>query len=152
MKGSVVVVSWKPCTASLFTIYYREVLSERKSHWSAVNVSGHETSYDLYLNCDREYEIAVTAWNSAAETPLNASNHSRLWRVKTLGGNNSHSQLKTIMYRTTNLQMKYLSFEVIINYCFNTFSLLCLSWYHVFDYFQGLFIMRIPAFCLFTVQ
>ena len=94
MKGRVVPVIWKPCSASLFTIYHREVLSEGKSHWNAVNVSGHEISYDLYLTCAREYEIAVTAWNSTAETPLTALNQSRFWRVKTLGGNNSHSQLK----------------------------------------------------------
>ena len=103
------MVRWKPCTASLFTIYHREVFSEGKSHWSAVNVSGHEISYILSLNCHREYEIAVTAWNSTAETRLTALNHSRLWRVKTLGGNNSHSQFKTNMHRTTNLQIKYLS-------------------------------------------
>ena len=104
MKGSVLVVSWKPCTASLFTIYRRELLSEGKSHWNIMNVSGHETSYDLHLSCRREYEIAVTAWNSTAETPLTELNHSRLWRVKTLGGNNSHSQFKKIIYRATNLQ------------------------------------------------
>ena len=110
VKGTVVPVIWKPCSASLFTIYHREVFSEGESHWNAVNVSGHEISYDLYLTCAREYEIAVTAWNSTAETPLTALNHSRLWRVKTLGGNNSHSQLKKkITQRTTNLQMKYLS-------------------------------------------
>ena len=102
MKGSVVVVSWKPCTASLFTIYYREVLPEGKSHWSAVNVSGHETSYDLYLSCRNEYEIAVTAWKFTAETPLTALNHSRLWRVKTIGGNNSHDELYIKI--TTGLQ------------------------------------------------
>ena len=110
VKGRVVPVIWKLCSASLFTIYHREVLSEGKSHWKAVNVSGHEISYDLYLTCGREYEIAVTAWNSTGETPLTALNHRRLWRVKTLGGNNSHSQLKKmITQRTTNLLMKYLS-------------------------------------------
>ena len=108
MKGRVVPVMWKPCSASLFTIYHREVLSEGKSHWNAVNVSGHEISYDLYLTCAREYEIAVTAWNSTAETPLTALNQSKFWRVKTLGGNNSHSNLRS-RKKTTNLQIKYLS-------------------------------------------
>ena len=89
MKGSVVVVNWKPCTASLFTIYYREVFSETdKSQWNGVNVSGHEIQYDLYLNCHKKYDIAITAWNSTAETPLKTLNdHGKLWTVKTLGGN-----------------------------------------------------------------
>ena len=90
MKGSVVVVRWKPCTASLFTIYYREILSEGKSHLKAVNLSRHETSYDLHLGCQKEHEIAVTAWNSSAETPLTAIlKHCRFWRVRTFGGENT---------------------------------------------------------------
>ncbi len=85
MKGSVVEVKWKPCTASLFTIYHREIFSKTdKSPWNAVNVSGHEIRYDLNLSCRKEYEIAITAWNFTAETPLH---HSKIWRVKTLGGN-----------------------------------------------------------------
>ena len=88
VKGSVVVVQWKNCTASLFTIYHRVVFSENdKSHWSGVNVSGHEIRYDLNLSCHKEYEIAMTAWNSTAETPLKALNHNNMWRVTTLGGN-----------------------------------------------------------------
>lgn len=83
------VVRWKPCTASLFTIYYREVFSEvDDSYWNTVNASGHETSHDLILGCRKEYEIAITAWDSTSETPLTALNHSKLWRVKTSGGNN----------------------------------------------------------------
>ena len=90
MNGSVVVVRWKPCTASLFTIYHREMLSEGKSHWKAVNVSRNETSYDLHLGCQKEHEIAVTAWNSSAETPLTAIlKHCRFWRVRTFGGENT---------------------------------------------------------------
>ena len=95
VKGRVVPVMWKPCSSSLFTIYHREVLSEGKSHWNAMNVSGHEISYDLYLTCAREYEIAVTAWNTTAETPLTALNYSNFWRVKTLEGNNSHCNLRS---------------------------------------------------------
>ena len=90
MKGSVVVVRWKPCTSSLLTIYHREILLEGKSHWKAVNVSRHETSYDLHLGCQKEHEIAVTAWNSSAETPLTAIlKHCRFWRVRTFGGENT---------------------------------------------------------------
>ena len=90
MNGSVVVVRWKPCTASLFTIYHREMLSEGKSHWKAVNVSRYETSYALHLGCQKEHEIAVTAWNSSAETPLTSMlKHGRLWRVRTFGGENT---------------------------------------------------------------
>ncbi|KAL9987753.1 hypothetical protein ACROYT_G002109 [Oculina patagonica] len=86
VKESVVVVKWKPCTASLFTIYYREVFSEiGKSHWDGVNVSGHEIRYDLNLSCRKEYEIAMTAWNSTAESPLKSLNNSKMWRVTTLG-------------------------------------------------------------------
>ena len=50
-------------------------------------MSGHETRYDLNLSCHREYEIAMTARNSTAETPLNALNHNNMWRVRTFGGN-----------------------------------------------------------------
>ena len=90
VKGSVVVVRWKPCTASLFTLYHREMLSEGKSHWKAVNVSRYETSYALHLGCQKEHEIAVTAWNSSAETPLTSMlKHGRLWRVRTFGGENT---------------------------------------------------------------
>ena len=85
------MVTWKPCTASLFTIYNREVFSEtEKSSWNGFNVSGHETRYELNLGCSKEYEIAMTAWNSTAETPLEALNHSKMWIVKTLGGNDNH--------------------------------------------------------------
>ena len=78
------MIKWKPCTASLFTIYHREVFSESdKSHWSKVNLSAHEIRYDLYLSCRMEYEIAITAWNSTVETPLNPN---KLWKVRTLGG------------------------------------------------------------------
>ena len=83
--GSAVVVTWKACAASFFTIYHREVLSGAdRSDWKPVNVSGHETSHILRLSCQKEYEIAITAWSSTAETPLN---HSKIWRVATLGGN-----------------------------------------------------------------
>ena len=47
---------------------------------------GHETRYDLNLSCHKEYEIAMTAWNSTAETPLKALNHNNMWRVRTFGG------------------------------------------------------------------
>ena len=88
MRGNVVVVKWKPCAASLFTIYHREVFSGNDiSHWSGVNVSGHKTRYDLNLSCHREYEIATTAWNPTSETPLKALNHNNMWRVRTFGGN-----------------------------------------------------------------
>ena len=89
VNGSVVVVKWKPCIGSLFTIYHREVFSENdKGPWSGVNVSGHETRYDFYnLFCHKKYEIAMTAWNSSAETPLKTLNRKKMWRVTTLGGN-----------------------------------------------------------------
>lgn len=112
MEGSLVAIRWKPCTASLFTICHREILPEGKSHWNAVNVSGNETSYDLHLRCRRDYEIAITAWNSTAETPLTGSlNHRRLWSVRTLGGNCSHAPFKTST-KNLNLRKKYLSMVV----------------------------------------
>ena len=110
--GSLVAIRWKPCTASLFTICHREILPEGKSLWNAVNVSGNETSYDLHLRCRRDYEIAITAWNSTAETPLTGSlNHRRLWSVRTLGGNCSHAPFKTPT-KDLNLRKKYLSMVV----------------------------------------
>ena len=102
VKGGVVVVKWKPCTASLFTIYHREAFSENeKSHWNGVNVSGHDTHYDLNLSCPKEYEIVMTAWNSTAETPLKALNHNRMWRVKTLTGNHKKRYAICIRKRIT---------------------------------------------------
>ena len=109
MNGSVVVVRWKPCTASLFTIYHREMLSEGKSHWKAVNVSRHETSYDLHLGCQKEHEIAVTAWNSTAETPLTAIlKHGRIWRMKTFGGENTvYFSVKKNFAKKKSLSIKF---------------------------------------------
>ena len=57
-------------------------------------MSKHELSSALSLSCRTEYDIAVTAWNSTTETPLMASNHSKLWRVKTSGGNYRHKHAK----------------------------------------------------------
>ena len=103
VKGGVVVVKWKPCTASLFTIYHREVFSEnKKSHWNGINVSGHETRYDLNLSCSKEYEIAITAWDFTEETPLSALNHNNMWRVTTLRGN--IMKVVSMLYMETNYQ------------------------------------------------
>lgn len=86
VEGSVVEVAWNPCAASLFTIYYKEDLSD---NWKKVNVSGQEIRHHVNLSCGKKYEIAMTAWRSTAETPLKAAlNSGRLWRVTTLGGNN----------------------------------------------------------------
>ena len=105
VKGAVIVVKWKPCTATLFTIYHREVFSENeKSHWSGVNVSGHETHYDLNLRCLKEYEIAMTAWNSTAETPLKVLNHDKMWRVTTITGNHKGQCAICIWKRTIRIQ------------------------------------------------
>ncbi|XP_078344448.1 uncharacterized protein LOC144630040 [Oculina patagonica] len=82
VEGSVVEVIWKPCAASLFTIYYREVLSD---NWKKVNVSGQEIRHHVNLGCGKEYEIAMTAWRSTAETPFKALNSGRMWRLTTLG-------------------------------------------------------------------
>ena len=105
VKGSVVVVKWKPCTASLFTIYNREVFFEtEKSSWKGFNVSRHKTRYELNLGCSKEYEIAMTAWNYTAETPLEALTNSKVWRVKTLGGNDNHKYAIHAWKRTTRIQ------------------------------------------------
>ncbi|PFX16936.1 Proto-oncogene tyrosine-protein kinase receptor Ret [Stylophora pistillata] len=78
--GSAVMVYWRPCSASVMTIYSRKVPSEGdKSDWNAVNVSEHERSYALNLSCGTEYEIDAKAWNSA---PLD---HSNSQKVKTPG-------------------------------------------------------------------
>ena len=82
-----------------------------------MNVSGNETSYDLHLRCRRDYEIAITAWNSTTETPLIASlNHRRLWSVRTLGGNCTHAPYKTPK-KDVNLLKKYLSMLVRYFHC-----------------------------------
>lgn len=80
-------------SASLFTIYYRNVFTEvGSSNWKTINVSGHETKHILKLHCRKKYEIAVTAWSSTEETPLKELNHSKMWRVTTLGGNSNDKE------------------------------------------------------------
>lgn len=81
------MVHWRPCSASVITIYSRKVPSEGdKLDWNAVNVSEHERSYALNLSCNTEYEIDVNAWNSTAEMTSAPSNHSNSQKVKTPGG------------------------------------------------------------------
>ena len=80
VKGKKVRVVWSPlleCPLEGYNIYYREVA---KLKWRSVHVSSKESHRTLDLQCQKEYEIAVTARISSGETPLN---HSNWWKVKT---------------------------------------------------------------------
>ena len=90
VKGKKVRVVWSSlvvCPLERYIVYYREVstgFSERK--WIFVHVSSKDTHHTLELQCQKEYEIAVTAKISSGETPLN---YSSWWKVKTGQGNTS---------------------------------------------------------------
>jgi len=90
VKGKKVRVVWSSlvtCSLEWYNVYYREVLAGfDKIKWRSVNVSSKETHHTLELQCQKEYEIAVTARISSGETPLN---HSNWWKVKTGQGTTS---------------------------------------------------------------
>lgn len=86
VKGYAVLVKWTPpiqgqCLVHAYSIYYRETSS---SEWTSTKVTKNTTHYILQLICQKEYEIAVTAWSTNGETSLNDS---KLWKVITVGGN-----------------------------------------------------------------
>ena len=88
--GATIAVSWEPplegaCPVISYNVYYREVISQAaRSKWNTVTVSRTTTSYTLYLNCWKEYEIAVTSLNAYKESNFHDSN---TWKLRTRGGN-----------------------------------------------------------------
>jgi len=89
VAGTTIAVSWEPplegaCPVMSYNVYYREViLQAAKSKWTTVTVGRTTTSYTLYLNCWKEYEIAVTSLNADGESNFHDSN---TWKLRTRGG------------------------------------------------------------------
>lgn len=90
VKGKKVRVVWSSlvaCPVESYNVYFRKVLPGfGKTKWSSVYVSSKDTHHTLDLQCQKEYEIAVTAKISSGETPFN---HSSWWKVKTGQGTTS---------------------------------------------------------------
>ena len=90
VKGRIVEVVWEPplegaCPIDGYSIHYREVMSHGiKSEWHSVTVNRNATSYMLHLNCDKEYDVAVTSRIGYEESNLSDS---KIWNFKTLRGN-----------------------------------------------------------------
>ena len=89
VTGRIVVVVWKPpldgaCPIYGYSIYYREVTSHGiKSKWHSVTANRNATSYMLHLNCDKEYDVAITSRSGYAESNLSES---KMWNFKTVRG------------------------------------------------------------------
>ena len=73
------VVVWEPplegaCPIDGYSIYYREVMSHGiKSKWHSVTVNRNATSYMLHLNCNKDYDVAITSWSGYEESNLSKS-------------------------------------------------------------------------------
>ena len=82
------MVVWEPplegaCPIDGYSIYYREVIHGIKSKWYSVTVNRNATSYMLHLNCDKEYDVAITSRSGYAESNLSES---KMWNFKTVRG------------------------------------------------------------------
>lgn len=72
------------CPIDGYSIYYREVMSNGiKSKWHSVPVNRNATSYMLHLNCDKEYDVAITSRSGYEESNLSES---KIWNFKTVQG------------------------------------------------------------------
>ncbi|XP_078365914.1 uncharacterized protein LOC144650130 [Oculina patagonica] len=91
VTGRIVVVAWEPpldgaCPIVGYTVYYREVMSlERKGGWHSVTLNRNMTSYTLFVNCGKEYDVAVTSRSGNKESNLGDS---KIWNFKTERGDN----------------------------------------------------------------
>ena len=92
VKGSAVAVRWEPpfegiCPVERYHVFYREVISPtEKSKWNLRTVSGNTTSFTLYLDCWKEYDVTVTSLNAYRESEVSASN---IWNFKITSGKTS---------------------------------------------------------------
>ena len=90
VAGGTIAVRWEPplegaCPVMSYNVYYREVISQAvKRKWKTVAASKITTRYPLYLNCWKEYEIAVTSLTAYGESNFHDSN---TWKLRTIGGN-----------------------------------------------------------------
>lgn len=64
---------------TMYTVYYKAIRSRvQENVWHHINTSAHmNTLSGLSLECDTEYEFAVSAWNELGE-----SDRSLPWQVK----------------------------------------------------------------------
>ena len=71
------------CTLALYTVYYRKIQSRGKGNdWLRINATVWSNSLSaLPLECETEYEFAMTAWNERGESDL-----SQPWKVKSTTG------------------------------------------------------------------
>lgn len=71
------------CTLALYTVYYRKMQSRGKENdWLRINATVWSNSLSaLPLECETEYEFAMTAWNERGESDL-----SQPWKVKSTTG------------------------------------------------------------------
>ena len=89
VPGGAVEVKWispleGACPVRGYNVYYREMFSRtEKSKWNSVAVDRNINNHIIYLNCWKEYEIAVTSLISKGES---AFKDSQVWRFRTLGG------------------------------------------------------------------
>lgn len=87
VQGNTVVVRWEPplegaCPVVSYNVYHREVFSPAsKSKWNSATVNRNSTNHTLYLNCRKQYELAVTSVNSHGESEF------QIWNFRTKGGN-----------------------------------------------------------------
>lgn len=77
---------WSPpdgCALTMYTVYYKEIGSpDKEKCWHRINTTAvTNTLSALLLDCDTEYEFAVSAWNQFGE-----SNLSQSWRGKFVAG------------------------------------------------------------------
>ena len=79
-------LSWNPavnksvCPLTMYTVYYKAIGSQDEEHVQYhINTTAVVTT--LPLDCDTEYEFAVSAWNEFRE-----SKRSQSWQVKVITG------------------------------------------------------------------
>ena len=92
MYGCDVNLTWSPpvdteCPLTMYTIYYREIQSEENNtEWLQISVTQLDTtSYVIPLQCDTEYEIAMTAKDEGRESAMSNSWHVRTKKSPTTG-------------------------------------------------------------------
>lgn len=69
------------CSLTMYTIYYRKIQSPG-TPWHCINATAATNSMSAFpLECDTQYEFAVTAWNKLGESELSQS-----WQVRSTTG------------------------------------------------------------------
>ena len=76
IHGCKVNVTWSRkelCTITKITVRFREIKPQvDEAEWTEYNVSS-TTSYLLYLECDKRYEIAVSSWFGEVQSEWSVS-------------------------------------------------------------------------------